>query len=137
MGCRYPTATACLRHSFPPERHTDDHGDEHGDEHAEGDHDEDHDDDEHHDEEAHHDEHDSERIFSKPNQRLIRCDSINTSFGFLNAIDFAVKNTDYATPSSMRRVSMVITTKTTKKSMMEGHAEGFLSSAMRRRFLFH
>ena len=70
--------------------------DDHGDEHAEGDHDEDHDGDEHHDEEAHHDEHGGERIFSKTESEIIAFSgSINTSLGFLNAIDFAVKNTDY------------------------------------------
>ena len=66
------------------------------DDHGEGDHDEDHDDEEHHDEEQHHDEQGGERIFSKTDSEIVAFSgSINTSLGFLNAINFSVKNTDY------------------------------------------
>ncbi|MEK9920382.1 MAG: TonB-dependent receptor [Luminiphilus sp.] len=58
--------------------------DAHGDVYAEGDENEDH------------DEHSGERTFSKTESEIVAVSgSINTSLGFLNAIDFAVKNTDY------------------------------------------
>jgi len=96
VGMSYSDLSSTYGIPFHSEAAHDGHGDEHGDDHAEGDHDEDHDDDEHHDEEAHHDEHGGERIFSKTESEIIALSgSINTSLGFLNAIDFAVKNTDY------------------------------------------
>ena len=91
VGISYSDLSSTYGIPFHSEAAHDDHGDELGDEHAEGDHD-----DEHHEEEAHHDEHGGERIFSKTESEIIAFSgSINTSLGFLNAIDFAVKNTDY------------------------------------------
>jgi len=96
VGISYSDLSSTYGIPFHSEAAHDDHGDEDGDEHAEGDHDEGHDDDEHHDEEAHHDEHGGERIFSKTESEIIAFSgSINTSLGFLNAIDFTIKNTDY------------------------------------------
>ena len=95
VGMSYSDLSSTYGIPFHSEAAHDDHGDEHGDEHAEGDHDEDHDD-EHHEEEVHHDEHSGERIFSKTESEIVAFSgSIKTSLGFLNAIDFAVKNTDY------------------------------------------
>ncbi|MDA9941669.1 TonB-dependent receptor [Luminiphilus sp.] len=69
--------------------HEDDHDDDHGDEYDE-DHDADHDADEHGD------EHEGERIFSKTESEIISLSgSFKTSLSFLNAIDFAVKQSDY------------------------------------------
>ena len=96
VGMSYSDLSSTYGIPFHSEAAHDDHGDEHGEEHAEGDHNEDHDDDEYHDEEAHHDEHSGERIFSKTESEIIAFSgSINTSLGFLNAIEFAVKNTGY------------------------------------------
>jgi len=91
VGMSYSDLSSTYGIPFHSEAAHDDHGDEHGDEHAEGDHDEDHD-----DEEAHRDEHGGERIFSKTESEIIAFSgSIKTSLGVLNAIDFAVKNTEY------------------------------------------
>ena len=86
VGISYSDLSSTYGIPFHSEAAHDDHGDEDGDEHAEGD----------HDEEAHHDEHGGERIFSKTESEIIAFSgSINTSLGFLNAIDFTIKNTDY------------------------------------------
>jgi iron complex outermembrane receptor protein len=64
------------------------HGD-HGDDH-DGDHDE------AHEGEEHHDEHGEERIFAETESETVTFrGSVNTSFGWLNSIDFVVKDTDY------------------------------------------
>jgi iron complex outermembrane receptor protein len=80
VGMSYSDLSSTYGIPFHSEAAHDDHGDEHGDDHAEGD----------------DDEHSGERIFSKTESEIIAFSgSINTSIGFLNAIDFAVKNTDY------------------------------------------
>ena len=80
VGMSYSDLSSTYGIPFHSEAAHDDHGYEHGDDHAEGD----------------DDEHSGERIFSKTESEIIAFSgSINTSIGFLNAIDFAVKNTDY------------------------------------------
>ena len=60
---------------------------------AHDEHDEEHDD---HDEDEHHDELGGERIFSKTESEIFALNgSVKTAIPFLNAIDFAVKSTDY------------------------------------------
>ncbi|NDH39251.1 MAG: hypothetical protein EBY45_02320 [Gammaproteobacteria bacterium] len=84
VGMSYSDLSSTYGIPFHSEAAHDDHGDEQGDEHAGDDHDE------------HLDEHSGERIFSKTESEVIAFSgSINTSLGFLNAIDFAFKNTDY------------------------------------------
>ena len=83
-------------HVEPPGGHGG-HGDEHeGEEHEGEEHEgEEHHDEEHHDE-AHHDEHGEERVFAKTESETVTFrGSLNTSMGWLNAIDFVVKDTDY------------------------------------------
>ena len=64
-----------------------------------GDHDGDHEDEEHHDddhdEDAHHDEHGEGEFSQKLIETVTLRGSLNTSVGWLNAIDFVVKDTDY------------------------------------------
>jgi iron complex outermembrane receptor protein len=84
VGMSYSDLSSTYGIPFHSEAAHDDHGDEQGDEHAGDDHDE------------HLDEHSGERIFSKTESEVIAFSgSINTSLDFLNAIDFAFKNTDY------------------------------------------
>jgi len=111
VGLSYSDLSSTYGIPFHSEAAHEEHGDEHEGEHEEGheeDHEEGHDDgDDHHDEDDHagHDEHGEERIFSKTESEIIALSgSFKTSIPFLNAIDFAVKNTDY--------------------ELMEQHAEG-------------
>jgi iron complex outermembrane receptor protein len=115
VGLSYSDLSSTYGIPFHSEAAHEGHGDEHEGEHEEGheegheeDHEEGHDDgDDHHDEDDHagHDEHGEERIFSKTESEIIALSgSFKTSIPFLNAIDFAVKNTDY--------------------ELMEQHAEG-------------
>jgi iron complex outermembrane receptor protein len=67
----------------------DDHGDDHDGDH-EGDHDE------AHEGEEHHGEHGEERIYAETESETVTFrGSLNTSFGWLNSIDFVLKDTDY------------------------------------------
>ena len=67
-------------HEGHDDEHEGDHDDEHGDEH----------------EGEHGDEHEDERIFSKTESEILSLSgSFKTSLSFLNAIDFAVKQSDY------------------------------------------
>ena len=111
VGLSYSDLSSTYGIPFHSEAAHEEHDDEHEGEHEEGheeDHEEGHDDgDDHHDEDDHagHDEHGEERIFSKTDSETIALSgSFKTSIPFLNAIDFAVKNTDY--------------------ELMEQHAEG-------------
>ena len=111
VGLSYSDLSSTYGIPFHSEAAHEEHDDEHEGEHEEGheeDHEEGHDDgDDHHDEDDHagHDEHGEERIFSKTDSEIIALSgSFKTSIPFLNAIDFAVKNTDY--------------------ELMEQHAEG-------------
>ena len=70
-----------------------DHGDDHGDDH-DGDHEGDHD--EAHEGEEHHGEHGEERIYAETESETVTFrGSLNTSFGWLNSVDFVLKDTDY------------------------------------------
>ena len=72
------------------EGHDDD--DDHGDDH-DGDHEDDHDE---HEGEEHHDEHGEERIYTETESETVTLrGSLNTSIGWLNSVDFVVKNADY------------------------------------------
>ena len=111
VGLSYSDLSSTYGIPFHSEAAHEEHDDEHEGEHEEGheeDHEEGHDDgDDHQDEDDHagHDEHGEERIFSKTDSEIIALSgSFKTSISFLNAIDFAVKNTDY--------------------ELMEQHAEG-------------
>ena len=111
VGLSYSDLSSTYGIPFHSEAAHEEHDDEHEGEHEEGheeDHEEGHDDgDDHHDEDDHagHDEHGEERIFSKTESEIIALSgSFKTSIPFLNAIDFAVKNTNY--------------------ELMEQHAEG-------------
>lgn len=65
----------------------------HGEDHDEG-HEEDHE--EEHEGEEHHDEHGEERVAAKTeSETLTFRGSLNTSFGWLNSVDFVFKETDY------------------------------------------
>jgi iron complex outermembrane receptor protein len=67
-------------HEGHDDEYEGDHDDEHGDEH----------------EGEHGDEHEDERIFSKTESEILSLSgSFKTSLSFLNAIDFAVKQSDY------------------------------------------
>ena len=80
------------------EEHGEEHESEHHDDHDEDDHDEHDDDHDEHDEDGHagHEEHGEERIFSKTESEIFALSgSIKTAIPFINAIDFAAKNTDY------------------------------------------
>ena len=107
VGLSYSDLSSTYGIPFHSEAAHEEHGDEHEGEHEEG-HEEDHEEgEEHHEEGDHagHDEHGEERIFSKTESEIIALSgSFKTSIPFLNAIDFAVKNTDY--------------------ELMEQHAEG-------------
>ena len=97
VGLSYSDLSSTYGIPFHSEAAHEEHGDEHEGEHEEG-HEEG---EEHHDEHegddhAGHDEHGEERIFSKTESEIIALSgSFKTSIPFLNAIDFAVKNTDY------------------------------------------
>lgn len=107
VGLSYSDLSSTYGIPFHSEAAHEEHGDEHEGEHEEG-HEGDHEEgEEHHEEDDHagHDEHGEERIFSKTESEIIALSgSFKTSIPFLNAIDFAVKNTDY--------------------ELMEQHAEG-------------
>ena len=107
VGLSYSDLSSTYGIPFHSEASHEEHGDEHEGEHEEG-HEGDHEEgEEHHEEDDHagHDEHGEERIFSKTESEIIALSgSFKTSIPFLNAIDFAVKNTDY--------------------ELMEQHAEG-------------
>lgn len=108
VGLSYSDLSSTYGIPFHSEAAHEEHGDEHEGEHEEG-HEEGHEDEgeEHHEEHAgeHPDAHGEERIFSKTESEIIALSgSFKTSIPFLNAIDFAVKNTDY--------------------ELMEQHAEG-------------
>ena len=98
VGLSYSDLSSTYGIPFHSEAAHEEHGDEHEGEHEEG-HEEDHEEgEEHHEEGDHtgHDEHGEERIFSKTESEIIALSgSFKTSIPFLNAIDFAVKNTDY------------------------------------------
>ncbi len=103
VGLSYSDLSNTYGIPFHSEAAHEEHGDEHEGEH-EGEHEEGDQEVEEHAEE-HHEEQGEERIFSKTNSKIIALSgSFNTSIPFLNAIDFAVKNTDY--------------------ELMEQHAEG-------------
>ena len=83
-------------HVEPPGGHGG-HGGHHDDEH-EGDHEEEHEGEDHHEEhgEDHHDEHGEERVYAETeSETLTFRGSLNTSFGWLNSVDFVFKDTDY------------------------------------------
>ena len=83
-------------HVEPPGGHGG-HGGHHDDEH-EGDHEEEHEGEDHHEEhgEDHHDEHGEERVYAETeSETLTFRGSLNTSFGWLNSVDFVLKDTDY------------------------------------------
>jgi len=73
------------------------HGEDHDDGH-DGDHEEEHEGEDHHEEhgEDHHDEHGEERVYAETeSETLTFRGSLNTSFGWLNSVDFVLKDTDY------------------------------------------
>jgi iron complex outermembrane receptor protein len=83
-------------HVEPPGGHGG-HGGHHDDEHEE-DHDGEHEGEDHHEEhgEDHHDEHGEERVFAETESETVMFrGSLNTSFGWLNSVDFVFKDTDY------------------------------------------
>jgi len=87
VGISYSDLTSTYGIPFHSEAAHDEHGEEHDE------HDDEHDD---HDEDEHHDEHSGERIFSKTESEIFALNgSVKTVIPFLNAIDFAVKSTDY------------------------------------------
>jgi iron complex outermembrane receptor protein len=65
----------------------------HGEDHDDG-HEEDHE--EEHEGEDHHDEHGEERVYAETESETVMFrGSLNTSFGWLNSVDFVFKDTDY------------------------------------------
>jgi len=83
-------------HVEPPGGHGG-HGEDHDDGH-DGDHEEEHEGEDHHEEhgEDHHDEHGEERVYAETeSETLTFRGSLNTSFGWLNSVDFVLKDTDY------------------------------------------
>ena len=88
VGLSYSDLSSTYGIPFHSEAAHEEHGDDHEGEH-EGEHEEEHAD-------EHHEEDDGERIFSETQSEIHALNgSLKTGIGFLNAIDFALKDTDY------------------------------------------